>query len=152
MKEILLILLIGAPFISAFGFNEVIDIITVAKDVIVGIAKTWSIIDDHVDFDDIPVPLFEKTQKKLFGRINIINQKLDKIGLHVESAGISVSVCLTTITKTFYSIYFRYQHNNTNSKHPTRSNTARITIKRSSRLSNTHQRPLRVQISPIFRE
>lgn len=70
------------------GINEILDIIKVAKDIVVGLAKTWSIIDEHIDFDDIPVPIFDKTQKKLFGRINTINQKLDRIGIQVESAGI----------------------------------------------------------------
>lgn len=72
---------------SAVGFDGVLDIITLAKDAVVAIAKAWNIVDQHVDFSDIPIPLLDKTETKLFGRIGVISAKLDKLGSRVDEVG-----------------------------------------------------------------
>lgn len=70
------------------GFSEALDIAKVAKDLIIWIAKTWNIIDGHVEFSTIPLPLLDRTEQKLFGRINIINSKLNILTEQIESIGI----------------------------------------------------------------
>lgn len=72
---------------AVVGLNEVLDIIKIAKDVVVAIAKAWNIVDQHVDFSDIPIPILDKTESKLFGRIGIISAKLDKLGSQVDEVG-----------------------------------------------------------------
>lgn len=72
---------------SAFVIGEVLDIIKVAKDVVIGIAKAWSIIDEHTDFSEIPLPLVDKTERRLFYKMENIAEKLDKLSLHMEAIG-----------------------------------------------------------------
>lgn len=72
---------------SAVVFNEVLDIITLAKDVVVTLAKAWNIVDQHVDFGDIPIPLLDRTESKLFRKIGVISARLDKVANRVDEVG-----------------------------------------------------------------
>nr|CAI5866846.1 unnamed protein product [Callosobruchus analis] len=81
----LLCLSIGSS--SGIGANDVLDIIKVAKDVALVLAKAWNIVDPHVDFSEVPLPLIDKTESKLFGKIAVITGKLDQLADNVESVG-----------------------------------------------------------------
>ncbi|XP_074027669.1 uncharacterized protein [Leptinotarsa decemlineata] len=72
---------------SSVGLQDALDIIQIAKDVVVAIAKAWNIVDQHVDFSDIPIPILDKTETKLFGKIGIITAKLDRISGQVDAVG-----------------------------------------------------------------
>ncbi|CAH2006802.1 unnamed protein product [Acanthoscelides obtectus] len=72
---------------NGFGPNDVMDIIKIAKDVAVVLAKAWNIVDPHVDFAEVPLPLIDKTESKLFGKIAVITSKLDQLADNVESVG-----------------------------------------------------------------
>lgn len=72
---------------DAIIVSEVLDIIKVAKDVIIGVAKAWSIIDEHTDFSEIPLPLVDKTERRLFHKMENIADKLDKLSIHMEAIG-----------------------------------------------------------------
>nr|CAI5866844.1 unnamed protein product [Callosobruchus analis] len=90
----LLCLSIGSS--SGIGANDVLDIIKVAKDVALVLAKAWNIVDPHVDFSEVPLPLIDKTESKLFGKIAVITGKLDQLADNVESVGTQ------TISKTLH--------------------------------------------------
>lgn len=72
---------------ESFELHGVLDIISVAKDIVVVIAKSWKIVDQHVDFGDIPIPLLVRTEQKLFGKIGLINAKVDEISQKIENTG-----------------------------------------------------------------
>lgn len=65
--------------------SETLDIIKVAKDVVVTAAKAWNMIDEHTDFSEIPLPLVDKTERKLFNKMESINEKLERLSAHVDS-------------------------------------------------------------------
>lgn len=67
--------------------SEALDIIKVAKDVVVTAAKAWNMIDEHADFSEIPLPLVDKTERKLFNKMELINQKLALLSAEVDSVG-----------------------------------------------------------------
>lgn len=72
---------------ESVGFHGALDIIQVAKEVVVVISKSWKVVDQHVDFGDIPIPLLGRTEEKLFGKIGVINAKLDEIAQKIENTG-----------------------------------------------------------------
>lgn len=67
--------------------QDVLDIIKIAKDIVIVIAKSWNIVDQHIDFSDIPIPLLERTEQKLFGKIGLINAKVDQIAQQIDMTG-----------------------------------------------------------------
>lgn len=67
--------------------SEVLDIIKVAKDVVITAAKAWNMIDEHTDFSEVPLPLVDKTERKLFNKMEIINEKLARLSEQVDSVG-----------------------------------------------------------------
>ncbi|XP_060523218.1 uncharacterized protein LOC132700114 [Cylas formicarius] len=73
--------------VDAIGLTEVLDIIKIAKDVGIALAKAWDIVDQHVDFSEVPIPIFDRTETKLFGRIGKINRKLDELAFKVDNSG-----------------------------------------------------------------
>ncbi|KAG5894129.1 hypothetical protein JTB14_004067 [Gonioctena quinquepunctata] len=87
--SILLVLLCSFSVreIGGIGVQEVLDIIQMSKDVVVAIAKAWNIVDQHVDFSDIPIPILDKTEAKLFGKIGVITSKLDRLAGQVDAVG-----------------------------------------------------------------
>lgn len=72
---------------QSIGVHDVLDIIKVAKDIVLVIAKSWNIVDQHINFSDIPIPLLERTEKKLFGKIGLINAKVDQISQQIDTTG-----------------------------------------------------------------
>lgn len=84
-------LLILSPVVtSAIALNTILDVASVAKDVVIYIAKGWNLIDSQVnysEYSDIPIPFLEKTEKKLFARINMINTKLNEMSEKVDAVG-----------------------------------------------------------------
>lgn len=78
---------VQCPSTHGVLIGEVLDIIKVAKDVVIGIAKAWSIIDEHTDFSEIPLPLVDKTERRLFHKMENIADKLDKLSVHMEAIG-----------------------------------------------------------------
>lgn len=72
---------------NGFSANDVLDIIQVAKDIVIVIAKSWNIVDQHIDFSEIPLPLLQRTEQKLFGKIGLINTKVDEIAQKIETTG-----------------------------------------------------------------
>ncbi|KAJ8915966.1 hypothetical protein NQ315_016643 [Exocentrus adspersus] len=83
---------------AVVGLNEVLDIIKLAKDVVVAIAKAWNIVDQQIDFSEIPIPILDKTEAKLFGKIGVISAKLDKIGVEVDAVGTTtIAMVLQTL-------------------------------------------------------
>lgn len=74
--------------------HEILDIIQIAKDIVVGIAKSWNIVDRHIDFEDIPIPLMKMTEKKLFKKIGIINAKVDQIAEQIANTGMYINCSL----------------------------------------------------------
>lgn len=67
--------------------GEVLDIISVGKDVIVGLAKAWNIVDDHFDLTETPMPFVRKTERKLFRKLDRIKSKLDTLNSEIETVG-----------------------------------------------------------------
>lgn len=72
---------------ALISLSEVLDIIKVAKDVTVSLAKAWDLVDQNIDFSEVPVPILHKTENKLFGRIERINSKLQDLAERVDSIG-----------------------------------------------------------------
>lgn len=58
-----------------------------AKDVVVTAAKAWNMIDEHADFSEVPLPLVDKTERKLFNKMEIINEKLARLSNQVDTVG-----------------------------------------------------------------
>lgn len=67
--------------------SEALDIIKVAKDVVITAAKAWNMIDEHADFSEIPLPLVDKTERKLFNKMEIINEKLSQLSADIDAVG-----------------------------------------------------------------
>lgn len=67
--------------------SDVLDIIKIAKDIVIATAKSWNIVDQHVDFGEVPIPLLDRTEQKLFGRIGQISAKVDKIAQQIDITG-----------------------------------------------------------------
>ncbi|XP_028134319.1 uncharacterized protein LOC114329424 isoform X1 [Diabrotica virgifera virgifera] len=75
-----------------------VSIIKIAGEVVGGIAKAWNIVDQNVDFSHLPLPLLDKTEEKLFGKINVISQKLDELAVNLEGVGTStITVVLNNL-------------------------------------------------------
>jgi hypothetical protein len=75
--------------VASFGIHDALDVIGVAKDVVIWIAKAWNIIEGQVEYADVPFPLLDKTERKLFGKIDLINSKLNQLSAQVEAVGMS---------------------------------------------------------------
>ncbi|XP_969643.2 uncharacterized protein LOC658141 isoform X1 [Tribolium castaneum] len=67
--------------------GDALDIIGVAKDIVIGIAKAWNIIEDRVEFSDVPFPLLDKTERKLFAKIDLLNTRLSQLSAQVDAVG-----------------------------------------------------------------
>lgn len=82
---------------ALISLSEVLDIIKVAKDVTVSLAKAWDLVDQNIDFSEVPIPIFHKTENKLFGRIERINSKLQDLAERVDSVGTMQISLLTNV-------------------------------------------------------
>nr|CAH7755721.1 unnamed protein product [Callosobruchus chinensis] len=103
----LLCLSIGSS--NGIGPNDVLDIIKIAKDVALVLAKAWNIVDPHVDFSEVPLPLIDKTESKLFGKIAVITGKLDQLADNVESVELRLNDLQDYITRT--NVIYRHFRN-----------------------------------------
>lgn len=70
---------------ESFLLSEALDIIKVAKDVVIIAAKAWNMVDEHTDFSEVPLPLVDKTERKLFNKMETINEKLDRLSANVDA-------------------------------------------------------------------
>lgn len=83
---------------SGIVIGEVLDIIKVAKDVAIAVAKAWSLIDEHTDFSEVPLPLVDKTERRLFNKMGRINDKLEELSSVVDAVGSqTISTVLHTL-------------------------------------------------------
>lgn len=80
------ILLFSTP-VKPFGLHDVLDIVGVAKDIVVWIAKAWNVIEGQVEFSEVPFPLLDKTERKLFNKMDMINTRLNELSARVEAIG-----------------------------------------------------------------
>ncbi|KAL1497458.1 hypothetical protein ABEB36_008426 [Hypothenemus hampei] len=77
--------------------SGVLDVLKVAKDVTVALGKAWDLVDQNIDFTEVPIPILHKTERKLFGKIERINSRLDDLAYRVDSIG---TQSMTTILHT----------------------------------------------------
>ncbi|CAG9863089.1 unnamed protein product [Phyllotreta striolata] len=87
---ILLVLLCSSGVLKCDAFDldiGVLDVIKLTKYVVEGIAKSWNIVDQKMDFSSIPLPILDKTEAKLFGKLESISQKIDRLAASVDGAG-----------------------------------------------------------------
>lgn len=76
---------------QGFELSNVLDVIKLAKDLVILIGKSWNIVDQHVDFSDIPIPLLDRTEHKLFGKIGLLNTKVDQIAQQIDTTGMYIN-------------------------------------------------------------
>ncbi|XP_066151748.1 uncharacterized protein [Euwallacea fornicatus] len=67
--------------------SGVLDIIKVGTDVTVALAKAWDLVDQNIDFSEVPIPILQKTENKLFGKIERINSRLDDLASRIDVIG-----------------------------------------------------------------
>lgn len=67
--------------------SDVLDIPKLAKDVTVALLKAWDLVDQNIDFGEVPIPILQKTETKLFGKIERINSKMEDLAARVENIG-----------------------------------------------------------------
>lgn len=87
---LILLVICGFFFTDSVGFGAdlgVLDIIKLTKFVVEGIGKAWNIVDQRVDFSSIPIPILDKTEAKLFGKLDVITLKIDELAVNIEGAG-----------------------------------------------------------------
>lgn len=82
-----LVFLCLVPKQSNAVVSDVLDIIKLAKDIVLGAAKAWSMVDEHTDFSEVPLPLVDKTERRLFSKMQVINSKLEQMSLQIDSVG-----------------------------------------------------------------
>ncbi|ENN77960.1 hypothetical protein YQE_05637, partial [Dendroctonus ponderosae] len=68
-------------------FSSVLDIVKAAKDIGIALVKAWDLVDQNIDFSEVPIPILHKTENKLFGRIERINNRLDDLAARVDTIG-----------------------------------------------------------------
>ncbi|KAF7269606.1 hypothetical protein GWI33_017355 [Rhynchophorus ferrugineus] len=73
--------------IGAGSLSMVLDIINTATEITVTLAKAWDFVDQNIDFNDVPLPLLHKTENKLFGRIDRINNRLSELASRIDEIG-----------------------------------------------------------------
>lgn len=93
-----LFLFLLSPVLSAGLIGDALDIIGVVKDIVIGIAKAWNIIEGRVEFSDVPFPLLDKTERKLFSKIDLINSRLTQLSVQVDVVGTNtISMMLNSL-------------------------------------------------------
>lgn len=86
-----------APGTAGVSISSALDIISVGKDVVVAIAKAWKIVDKHMDYSDAPTPYIEKTEAKLFKKMDLMQVKVEWLANRIDVAGTQT---ITTVLKT----------------------------------------------------
>lgn len=81
------VLLFGilAPVLS-FKLQNVVDIVGMSKDVVVGLDKVWDLVENQLD-PNMPNPMKNKGEERLFRKMNKMNVKLDELSAEVKSVG-----------------------------------------------------------------
>lgn len=69
------------------SLDDALDIIKVGKDIVVTLAKAWDIVDDSYDFSDTPTPFIEKTERKLFRKMDAIQKKMEQLNTEIHAVG-----------------------------------------------------------------
>lgn len=72
---------------QGFALDNILDITKIAKDIVYVISKAWNIVESNVDFGEIPLPLIDRTERKLFQKIGLINTKVDLIAQQIDITG-----------------------------------------------------------------
>ncbi|RZC38220.1 uncharacterized protein BDFB_003195 [Asbolus verrucosus] len=69
-----------APKIFTYDFSQHLD-------VIIWIAKAWNVIEGQIEFSEVPFPLLEKTERKLFAKIDMISTRINELSVQVDAIG-----------------------------------------------------------------
>lgn len=69
------------------ALSSVLDIFKAAKDITIALVKAWDLVDQNIDFSEVPIPILDKTENKLFGKIERINNRLDDLAARVDTIG-----------------------------------------------------------------
>lgn len=72
---------------AVISSSEVLSINKVSKDVTEHLLKAWSLLNQNVDFNELPLPIFYKTEHNLFEKIQLIISKIEDFGGRVNSLG-----------------------------------------------------------------
>ncbi|XP_050311529.1 uncharacterized protein LOC126747077 [Anthonomus grandis grandis] len=67
--------------------SEILDILNVGKEVAVSLVKAWDLVDQNIEFSEVPIPILHKTENKLFGKIEKINSRLEEMSGRIDSIG-----------------------------------------------------------------
>lgn len=59
--------------------SEVLNIIKVTKDVTRSLVKAWDLVNQNVDFNDLPSPILQNMEKNLFEKMEGIKSKLQDL-------------------------------------------------------------------------
>ncbi|XP_017785572.1 PREDICTED: uncharacterized protein LOC108568796 [Nicrophorus vespilloides] len=73
---------------EAIGISELLDVISIGKNVVISLAKSWSLIDEHFHISEVPFPLESKWHHKIVNGMKLINEKIEKVSIHIENTGI----------------------------------------------------------------
>ncbi|KAF5282500.1 hypothetical protein FQR65_LT14270 [Abscondita terminalis] len=84
----LITLLAFAGPVQSLVLGEVLDVISVGKDIVVSLAKAWNIVEDQIDQEMIP-PFLRKSEKKLFEKIGLVQLQLDRLDSQIGIVGIN---------------------------------------------------------------
>lgn len=66
---------------------ETLDIVELAKEVIIALAKVWDLVDQNVEFKDLPAAILQSTEINLFKKIDAINSKLEDQATKLRNIG-----------------------------------------------------------------
>ncbi|CAG9773548.1 unnamed protein product [Ceutorhynchus assimilis] len=72
---------------AVFSVSGLLDILKVAKDVTVALVKAWDLVDQNIEFSEVPIPILHSTEKKLYGKIDRINSQLQDLAARVDNIG-----------------------------------------------------------------
>lgn len=61
---------------AIFTVSNAVDIIKLTKEVVIALAKVWDLVDQDVDFKDLPTAFIGKKENELLGKIEKINSEL----------------------------------------------------------------------------
>lgn len=76
----------GAVFIVSAAL-ETLDIVELSKEVITALAKVWDLVDQNVEFKDLPAAILQNTENNIFKKIDAINSKLEDQATKLRNIG-----------------------------------------------------------------
>ncbi|KAL3273064.1 hypothetical protein HHI36_014519 [Cryptolaemus montrouzieri] len=86
-------LAILVPSNIGFKLQTVVDLVGVSKDVVIGLEKVWDIVENQMDAE-MPLPMVDKAERRLFRKINKINTRLDDLSSKVDNVGANTIAAL----------------------------------------------------------